>query len=197
MLRNLRAGHVVEGGSTISQQVAKLMIARQHGGARRTRWRAKLYEAMVALRLEHRLTKDQILALYLNHAPYGNQIEGAERAVAAYFGRSTATLTAAESAFLAGVAAAASRFNPWRAPRVRSTASRILGTMAARGWLSPADLTVARAERLTLTRESTALVAPHFVAYAITEASGTPHRIDTTLDGRLQARRPGHHRRGA
>ena len=187
MLRNLRAGHVVEGGSTISQQVAKLLIARQHGGARARGWRAKLYEAMVALRLEHRLTKDQILALYLNHAPYGNQIEGAERASQAYFGRGTATLTAAESAFLAALPQQPSRFNPWRAPaRAANRQARILSTMAARGWLSPTDLAVARAERLTLTRESTALVAPHFVAYAITEASGTPHRIDTTLDGRLQ-----------
>ena len=79
----------VEGGSTITQQVVEAAArppatARCRGAdvdARRSR------EAVLALRLEHRLTKDEILALYLKLAPYGNQIEGAERAAQAYFGR--------------------------------------------------------------------------------------------------------------
>ena len=80
-LANLRARRVVQGGSTITQQVAKLLLARQNGGVARG-WTAKIHEAVIALRLEHRLTKREILALYLNLAPYGNQISGAGRAAA-------------------------------------------------------------------------------------------------------------------
>ena len=78
--RDVRARRVVEGGSTITQQVAKLLLARASGQMSAHGWRAKLHEAVVALRLEHRLTKNEMLALYLNLAPYGNQIQGAERA---------------------------------------------------------------------------------------------------------------------
>ena len=81
--RNLRRGRVVEGGSTITQQVAKLLIARAGAAAaaeapaKAGRGMAmKLREAIVAIRLEHRLTKREILALYLNLAPYGNQLTG-------------------------------------------------------------------------------------------------------------------------
>ena len=82
--RNLRARDRVEGGSTLTQQVSKLLLDRRTllatGHLRARGWLQKADEAIVALRLEHRLTKPQILALYLNLAPYGNQITGAERA---------------------------------------------------------------------------------------------------------------------
>ena len=70
--RNARRGRWVEGGSTITQQVAKLLLARQNAGGRRELG-AKIREAVLALRLEHRFSKREILALYLNLAPYGNQ----------------------------------------------------------------------------------------------------------------------------
>ena len=69
-------GRRLEGGSTITQQVAELLLRRQ-GQAPARRFGAKLREAVIALRLEHRLSKDEILALYLSLAPYGNQITGA------------------------------------------------------------------------------------------------------------------------
>src|SRR5262249_26376924 len=64
-VRNLRAGAVVEGGSTISQQVAKLLLIRQSSKAAHG-WIAKLREAVIALRLEHRLSKDDVMAMYVN-----------------------------------------------------------------------------------------------------------------------------------
>ena len=85
--RNLREGAVVEGGSTITQQVAKLLVARQNAGRQARGLSAKIREAIIALRLEHRLSKREILTLYLNLAPYGNQIQGAERASRAYSDR--------------------------------------------------------------------------------------------------------------
>ena len=109
--RNVRARRVVEGGSTITQQVAELLLRRQ-GQAPARRFGAKLREAVIALRLEHRLSKDEILALYLSLAPYGNQITGAARASQAYFGRTVAELTVAESAYLAALPQQPTRFNP-------------------------------------------------------------------------------------
>jgi penicillin-binding protein 1C len=187
-VHNLRAGRVVEGGSTITQQVAKLLIARQHGRSAPRGWIAKLHEAVVALRLEHRLTKPEILALYLNLAPYGNQIEGAERAARAYFGRSASTLTPAEAAFLAALPQQPGRYNPWRDPAGARTRSRhVLSVMAARGWLSASDLATARAERLSLAHDPATLLAPHFVERVLAGVGpDRPRRIETTLDAGLQ-----------
>ena len=77
------------------------------GPARGAAGPTKIHEAVVALRLEHRLTKSEILALYLNLAPYGNQIEGAERAAQAYFGRRGVDVDAGGSGISRGAAAAA------------------------------------------------------------------------------------------
>jgi penicillin-binding protein 1C len=186
-LHDVRAGRLAEGGSTLTQQVADLLLARLVPGPRRRGWRAKLDETLVALRLEHRRSKNDILALYLELAPYGNQIAGIERAAQAYFGRSAATLTPAEAAFLAALPQQPGRFNPWRDPaRARSRQRRVLEAMAAHGWLSPAALSTALAERLTLTHEATALAAPHFVERVLASVQGHPRVIETTLDATLQ-----------
>ena len=111
--QNLAEGQVVEGGSTITQQVAKLLISRK--APNRTRGvRAKIEEAVLALRLEHRFDKPGILALYLNLAAYGNQIVGAGRASRAYFDRDPSMLTPAQAAFLAGLPQRPSGYNPFR-----------------------------------------------------------------------------------
>jgi penicillin-binding protein 1C len=186
--RDLRAGRVAEGGSTITQQVAKLLLARQDGGRAPHGWTAKVREAVMALRLEHRLTKNAILALYLNLAPYGNQIDGAARAARAYFGRDVATLTPSEAAFLAALPQQPSRFNPWREPaRARVRQAHILLTMAEHGWLSATDYDTARHETLALSREVVSAVAPHFVEHVLAQVGvDRPHRIETTLDAQLE-----------
>jgi penicillin-binding protein 1C len=186
--RNMVTGRVVQGGSTITQQVAKLLVARQRPGVVDRGWRAKLREAVIALRLEHRRSKDEILALYLNLAPYGNQIEGAERAARAYFGRPSALLTPAEAAFLAALPQQPTTFNPWREPaRARQRQRRVLIAMAAQGWLARQDFEIAMQERLTLTRDRSSQIAPHFVARVLADRGTTrPRRIETTLDATLQ-----------
>ena len=188
--RNLWAARVTQGGSTITQQVAKLLLARQAGHPFPRTWSQKWREGVLALRLEHRLTKDEILALYLNLAPYGNQIEGAERASRAYFGRSAASLTSAEAAFLAALPQQPTRYNPWRdATGTRRRQARILAAMRDRGWLSAQDYATARAERLSLNRQNRAALAPHFVERvldATRDGDATPMRIETTLDANLQ-----------
>lgn len=184
---DVRAGRLVEGGSTITQQVAKRLLASSRPAGGRG-WLAKVDEAVVALRLEHRLTKGEILALYVNLAPYGNQIEGAERAAHAYFGRSARDLTAAEAAFLAALPQQPTRYNPWKdASAARARQRRILDRMRIRGWLSAEEYRVASAERPALRRDTRETIAPHFVERVLAEAGATPpSRIETTLDAGLQ-----------
>ena len=185
--RNIRAGRVLEGGSTISQQVAKLLLARK--GSARQGWRGKAREAIVALRLEHRLSKREILALYLTLAPYGNQITGAERASRAYFARRASELTAAQAAFLASLPQRPTAFNPWRdARKARERQVAIINRMRMLGWLSVTDARLATDERLVPARWPADAVAPHFVQKVLASfPDGTrPARIETTLDAELQ-----------
>jgi penicillin-binding protein 1C len=182
-LRNIRQGRVVEGGSTITQQVAKLLVAR---GAATRGVIGKLREAIVAIRLEHRFTKREILALYLNVASYGNQLTGAERASRAYFGRGVALLTPAQAAFLASLPQRPSTFNPYRDPkRARGRQERVIVQMGVLGLLPPDRVREALDEQLTLTREPAVFVAPHFVQHVVGQA-GQVGRIVTTLDADLQ-----------
>ena len=92
---NLRAGHVVSGGSTITMQVIRLSRRRE-----RTFWQ-KVVEAVQATRLELRYPKKRILALYASHAPFGGNVVGLEAAAWRYFGRPADQLSWAESATLA------------------------------------------------------------------------------------------------
>jgi penicillin-binding protein 1C len=185
---NLAAGAVVEGGSTITQQVAKLLLDRRTPGERRGVLR-KVEEALVALRLEHRRGKRDILAMYFNLASYGNQISGVERASRAYFGVSASMLTPAQAAFLAGLPQRPSAFNPYRRMDAALARQRVvLARMVATKTLSAEQAHEAREERIGLTRERTPFTAPHFVRMVLTSAGvARPARIETTLDGDLQA----------
>jgi len=178
----------VEGGSTITQQVAKLLLTRQTPGRRRG-VAAKMSEAILALRLEHRFTKREILAIYLNLASYGNQIAGAERASRAYFDRPAAMLTAAQAAFLAGLPQRPSGFNPYR-NRASAVARQqlVLRRMVQTHALTAAEFEQARQEHLALTRTTAPFSAPHFVEMALERfGDARPARIETTLDRELQS----------
>ena len=150
MWRNIREWRVAEGGSTITQQVVALAEARA-GRAPSRSWLGKLREAALAIRLEHRLTKDEILARYLAFAPYGNQVEGIARASTYYFGIPAADLTPAQAAYLAALPQQPGRFNPRRdTDRARPRQHRILRRMAEEGLLDAQSLQVALAERVTV-----------------------------------------------
>jgi len=193
-VHDLRAGRVVEGGSTITQQVVKLLLARQAGPtgtSRRTRrgLAAKLREGVIALRLEHRFSKDEILALYLNLAPYGNQVVGAGRASRLYFGRDARMLTVAQAAFLAALPQRPSAFNPYRdAGAVRSRQRRVIAAMRDAGMISDAEAREALGERLRLAGAPAVFAAPHFVERLLAALGDKrPARVRTTLDAELQS----------
>src|SRR5258708_25865787 len=176
-VRQLRAA---EGGSTITQQVAKVVLASQNRGRG-----AKLREAVIALRLEHRYGKREILALYLNLAPYGNEVNGIARASRRWFGCGPENLTTAQAAFLAAL--------PQR-PDGRAALARqrvVLRRMFEQNAISKSELTMANAERLRFDRGIEPVIATHFVErvreHLGSTASKKGTRIETTLDAALQA----------
>jgi penicillin-binding protein 1A len=140
-VRNLTAGGIREGGSTITQQLAKNLFL-----TRERTYRRKIQELLAALWLEHRFTKDQILGIYLNRVYFGAGAYGVDAAAQRYFGRSAEKLTLFEAAVLAGLVKAPSRDNPIVAPkRAAQRANLVLAQMARSGWLS--DSAAARARR--------------------------------------------------
>ena len=117
-LANVSAGEVVQGGSTITQQLVKLALV----GSKRDADR-KIREAMYAIRLEQKYTKDQILERYLNTVYFGNGAYGIEAASEVYFGKRAADLTIGDGAFLAGLIRNPEGYDPFRHPD-RSEARR-------------------------------------------------------------------------
>jgi len=107
--RNLKSHRIISGGSTITQQLVKIATGRQ-----RRSWLGKIYETVVAWKIERRWSKEQILSEYLNRSSYGNRRLGPEAAARAYFGKAARDLTLAEATYLAGLPQAPTRFNPWR-----------------------------------------------------------------------------------
>jgi penicillin-binding protein 1C len=189
VVRNARAGATVEGGSTISQQTAKILLDRRSRTPRRRGLPSKFQEAVLAMRLEHRMTKQEILALYLNVAPYGNQVVGAGRASEVYFGVEPSLLTVAQSAFLAALPQRPSAYNPYKdpAPALRRQ-RRIIATLVREKLITADDARTARSERITVQPATRAFAAPHFVEMALASyGAERPDRLVTTLDASLQA----------
>ncbi len=106
-VQNAMAGHVVQGGSTLTQQLAKNLFL----SANRT-FERKVQEAMLALYLEHRYTKNQILTLYLNRVYFGAGVFGIEAASQKFFGKHASELSLTEAAMVAGSVKAPARYNP-------------------------------------------------------------------------------------
>lgn len=134
MLRALAAdlisGKIEQGGSTITQQCAKQLYA----GSRRSLSR-KMEELFFALELERRLSKDDILEIYLNHIYFGHGVYGVKAASSFYFGRDISTLGAIEGSILASISPAPARYSPLADPAVTFSRSRsILFRMTSAGW---------------------------------------------------------------
>jgi len=134
-IKNFRAGRVVQGGSTITQQVAKALLL----SPQRTYIR-KIKEWILAYRMESYLTKEEILFLYLNQIYLGHGAYGIQAAAQVYFGKPAKDLTIAEAALLAGLLRAPSRYSPIRHPRrARTRQVYVIGRMVADGHISQAQ----------------------------------------------------------
>ncbi len=166
--RNVRARRIVEGGSTITQQLAKNMYL----PAKRTVGR-KLAEAVLAMYLEVKFTKDEILERYLNLVYLGHGAHGVEAGAKLYFGKQTSGLSLAEASMLAGITRAPFYYSPYRdmdaAVRRRKT---VLDRMVTAGYISQTEADAASEEAVELVglgrRETKA--APYFMDYVTDEA---------------------------
>ena len=175
---NLKAGQVVAGGSTITQQVVQLTLPQPQ-----TFW-GKAQEAVWAMRLERVRDKTAILTQYVNRAPFGHGATGIEAAAQLYFGRPTAALTLAQAALLVGIPLAPSRFNPFTDPMTaRARQHVVLRHMQSTGAIDAAQLAEALAEPVTFVEPRRVFAAPHFTTFALDAMRDTaPGDRLTTLD---------------
>ncbi len=129
---NFQSGRSTQGGSTITQQVVKQLLLTPEKSYRR-----KIKEAILAYRLEQQLSKDQILTTYLNQIFLGQQAYGVEAASRTYFGKHATDITLAESALLAGMPQAPSRYNPFRYPKsAKNRQLYVLGRLRELDWIT-------------------------------------------------------------
>lgn len=179
-LQSLVSGRIVSGGSTLSMQVARLIdpVPRTPAG--------KLRQILRALQLEWHLDKRQILTLYLNHAPFGGNIEGVEAASHAWFGKSAARLSQAEAALLAVLPQAPSRLRPDRYPdRARAARDKLLDRMATLGFWSAAVVADARIESVVTRRLRAPGLAP-LLAERLRREQPDRAVIRSTIDAQWQ-----------
>lgn len=174
-------GRVVSGGSTLTMQVARLIEDGPTG-----QWAGKWRQMRVALALERRLSKAEILALYLHHAPFGGNIEGLRAASLAWFGKDPARLTPAEAALMVALPQAPEARRPDRHPaRARAARDRVLTRMVRAGVLDADTAAAARAEPVPAARRPFPQHAPHLAdRLRAADPAARVHR--TTLDARLQ-----------
>ncbi len=143
---NLRAGHVVQGGSTITQQLAKNLFLTPDRTLRR-----KIQEAMLALWLEHKFSKDELLEIYLNRVYLGAGTYGVDAAAHRYFDKSARQVTLYEAAVIAGLLKAPTRFSPARDPdQAEKRTAQVLANMVDAGYLTAAQEAAAEQQKAQL-----------------------------------------------
>ena len=174
-------GGVVSGGSTLTMQVARLIEDSGTG-----QWRGKLRQIRLALALERHLTKDQILALYLLHAPYGGNIEGVRAAALGYFAKEPRRLTVAEAALLVALPQSPEGRRPDRHAAVATDArNRVLDRLVAQGFLSAEQAISAETEPVPVARRPVPALAPH-LAERLRAGDPLTRRHLLTIDATLQ-----------
>ena len=191
-VKDLVGGSFAQGGSTITQQTVKNLFLTHEKSIRR-----KLKELILAYRMERKMSKEEILYLYLNQIFLGEGVYGVEAAARTYFGKGVGELGVAEGALLAGLPKAPNRYSPRTHPDLAKGRQRyVLRRMVEAGFLTQADADQAYAARIVLAPPSTfRSKAAYFleqVRMYLTEKYGTESlyreglRIYTTIDSRLQ-----------
>lgn len=189
MLVNIRAGGMVQGGSTITQQVAKNVFLTSERTLER-----KLKEIPVSLALELKYTKDEILSVYMNRVYLGAGATGFEAAAERYFSKSAKYVTVPEAAMLAGLLKAPSRFAPTSdMGRAEGRAAVIISAMVQTGAITESEAVAALAQPARLSKEAERRTGAHFADWVmesgpafLTAATTEDVRIRTTFDPAAQ-----------
>ncbi len=192
---NLTTGQLSQGGSTITQQAIKNSVLTQEKSFTR-----KLKEAVLAIKLEQVMSKDQILALYLNETPYGGNMYGVEEAAQSFFGKAASDVSVPEAAYIAALAQAPTYYSPYGLHReaLETRKNLVLGKMVELKYITPAEAEAAKNTTVTFLPQSTGgIKAPHFVMwvrdylaqkYGEDEIETRGLKVITTLDAELQAK---------
>jgi len=186
---NLRAGHIVGGGSTITQQLAKQQFLTPDQTISR-----KIKEVALAYELSQTYSKDQIMELYLNKSFYGSQSYGIEAASQSYFQIPASKLDLAQAAMLAGLPQAPTEWNPVLHPdQAKVRQAEVLRAMVRSDFISQEDMDKALAENLVYHAPVNSFKAPHFVDYVLAELRQLGYQpglqqlnVRTTLDWSMQ-----------
>ena len=221
--KNFRSTGIKQGGSTITQQIIKQTLLLNEEGdlsdlgmtsdqmtreKKAQKYKRKMKEVILAVRLERELTKAQILSIYLNHVYLGHGAYGVGAAAESYFGKEVEDLTIAEAAMLAGLVASPTKYAPHRNMQLARERQRyVLGHMREDHYISDAEYTAALAEPIALVDESDLnhLASPYFVEHVrqfATKRFGNTDlfrgglRFYSTLDTHMQAAAEGALRKG-
>ena len=161
-ITNLKAGRVVEGGSTITQQLSKTLFL-----SRERKLPRKIKEAILSVRMELVFTKDEILEMYLNQIYYGHGSYGVEAAARTYFGKGVADLSIAECAMIASLPKAPNHYSPYKDPqRGRKRRNRTIRRMAYLSFITKEEAKTAIKENFNLVEVTNMLNrAPYFVEH--------------------------------
>ena len=201
---NLRSGKIVSGGSTITQQLARNLLLTENERRQKT-WQRKLRETLLAYHMTRTLSKQEILALYLNEIYFGNMAYGVGAAARSYFAKSAAELDLAESALLAGLPQSPANYDPLTyLDAAKRRQKVVLDLMVKGGHISAREAALAFREPLHFASASTAIEAPHAcmlvraelaqcLGEEVIRAGGL--RVHTTLDLDLQRAALAHVRR--
>jgi len=162
---NLKGGEALAGGSTITQQLARMLLLDPEERTQRTLLR-KLRESLLAWQIAQRYSKDDVLALYLNESYYGNLAYGVEAAARAYFGKPASDLDLAECALLAGLPQSPANYDPFNDPELTKKRQLIVIDLMQRNRFIREDETlIARQAKLSYAPAQFDIRAPHFVSY--------------------------------
>ncbi|MBN9007306.1 MAG: penicillin-binding protein 1C [Rhizobiales bacterium] len=180
-LQLVTSGHIVSGGSTITMQLARLMEPR-----RRRSIYAKLHQVVRAFQLEHQLSKDEILNLYLTLAPFGGNLEGIRAASLAYFGKEPKRLSLAQAALLVALPQSPEHRRLDRHPAAaRAARDRVLERMVEERRISAEDAMQAKAVPVLRMRKPFPMLAPHSADQALATVRDSSV-IRLTLESGLQ-----------
>src|SRR5580658_8318338 len=175
------SGHIRSGGSTLTMQVARLLEPRNNRNLS-----AKLRQIVRAVEIERVLSKDQVLSLYLELAPYGGNIEGIRAASLAYFGKEPRRLTLGEAALLVALPQSPELRRPDHfAAAARIARDRVLDRYAATRRVPADEIALAKAEPVPTARRAMPMLAPHAADRATAEAPAAKE-IRLTIDADLQ-----------
>jgi 1A family penicillin-binding protein len=183
IIANLTPGGVTQGGSTITQQVVKNSVLTKDKTIAR-----KLKEWVLSFKLEQSMSKEDILAMYLNEAPYGGAIYGVQEASQSYFGKNPIDITIAEAAYLAALPQSPTVLSPYKKNRERLDTRKnlVLSRMKELGFITQEEYDKAVVEVVTFKpQQTTGIKAPHFVFF-LTEALEEKYGEDLITTGGLK-----------